>query len=61
VGWAVGNKIHHTMDGGATWTIHQPPPGADTTQFQGVFFLNATTGWVVGENGLILKTTTGGK
>ena len=55
-GWAVGRKIHHTVDGGVTWTI-QP-----TAQewFRGVVFINATTGWVVGEKGIILKTTTGG-
>lgn len=56
-GWAVGRKIHRTTNGGATWTV-QP-----TSQewFRDVVFVNSSTGWVVGQNGVILKTTTGGE
>lgn len=57
LGWAVGQKIHRTTDGGATWTIQASP----SAWYFDVTFVNATTGWVVGTDGIILKTTTGGE
>ena len=51
---------YYSYDGGATWTNQMGSLGS-TTMFKGVYFVNSTTGWVVGENGTILKTTTGGQ
>ena len=56
VGWAVGKHIHHTTNGGATWTLQS----ASRTWFEDVCFISPTIGWVVGAQGTILKTTTGG-
>jgi uncharacterized protein (TIGR03437 family) len=68
-GWAVGDthwdqttrqfkgSILNTTDGGVTWT-HQDPGVA--VSLNGLFFLNASQGWVVGDNGTILRTTDGG-
>ena len=62
-GWAVapqrrsGGLILHTADGGDYWQIQ-----AKTHQRGiGLHFLNATSGWVVMENGTSLVTTDGGK
>jgi uncharacterized protein (TIGR03437 family) len=68
-GWAVGDPhwdqatrqvkgtIIKTTDGGVTWS-NQDPGGTDA--LNGLFFLNASQGWVVGDNGAILHTTDGG-
>ena len=68
-GWAVGEphwdqatltykgSIIKTTNGGAGWS-DQDPGSAET--FQGVSFLDANQGWVVGTNGTILHTTDGG-
>jgi photosystem II stability/assembly factor-like uncharacterized protein len=56
-GWAVGKKINHTSDGGATWTVQTTPH----IGFNGVAFADASVGWVAGDGGVILKTVTGGK
>lgn len=56
-GWAVGKHIHHTSDGGATWTVQS----TNQVWFEDVTFISLTVGWVVGSQGAILKTTTGGK
>ena len=62
-GWAVapqrrtGGLILHTVDGGDYWEIQ-----AKTHQrCIGVHFLNATSGWVIMENGTSLLTTDGGE
>ena len=62
-GWAVGGKtglgvVLHTTDGGTTWSVQD-----STTAGQGLVhahFVNATTGWAVGEAGVIIHTTNGG-
>ena len=67
-GWVVGVRlsprtggqdglIQKTVDGGANW-IDQPTHIEDI--LKDVFFVNASTGWAVGENGVILHTTNGG-
>lgn len=56
-GWMVGRHIHHTVDGGITWTV-QPTA---MEGFTDLFFTSPTTGFVVGDNGVILSTTTGGE
>lgn len=63
-GWAVTSApedsvhtIMHTIDGGLTWIsdsvdIH--------CSLNSVYFTDSLTGWAVGNNGIILKTITGG-
>ncbi|MDO8622138.1 MAG: YCF48-related protein [bacterium] len=57
---AVGNAgaVYRTTTGGATWT--QLLLGLENDNLSGVFFVNATTGWLTGATGLIHKTTDGG-
>jgi len=68
-GWAVGyaedlpldegnlrGVILATTDGGLTWSPQNPPAG--TSQFQGVSFVDASHGWVVG--GLTMLATADG-
>src|SRR5262249_27485029 len=64
-GTAVGFQIStqmatilRTVDGGATWT----PQFSGTSAFlNSVSFVDANTGWLVGDKGTILHTTTGGE
>lgn len=56
-GWY--GEIFKSIDGGNNW--FQLNSGvSNTTILYGVFFLNDSVGWVVGTDGTILKTTTGG-
>jgi photosystem II stability/assembly factor-like uncharacterized protein len=61
IGYAVGSGTHETMvkttDSGNTW--HVLTTGS-TSGLNAVHFLDENTGFVYGENGLILKTTNGG-
>ncbi len=50
-------EIHRSDDTGATW-IKQP--SGVTGDLHSVFFLDSVNGWAVGDNGVILHTTTGG-
>ena len=65
-GWAVGstsaqsnylNGLYRTTDGGLNWNYQQL---SNTTLIQGVFFVDANTGWIVGSSGSIYKSTNGG-
>jgi photosystem II stability/assembly factor-like uncharacterized protein/putative cell wall-binding protein len=68
-GWAVGGHdagsggqtaagvIMHTTDGGTTWARQT---WSFVPRLSSVDFVNATTGWAVGEEGTILATTDGG-
>ena len=60
-GWAsdVFYKIYNTTDKGNTWT-KQLHPLASTPLFYSIFLVNKKLGWIVGADGVILKTTTGG-
>jgi photosystem II stability/assembly factor-like uncharacterized protein len=49
--------ILETTDGGVTWTIQL----GDVGRLRSVFFVDESTGWIVGRWGTIFKTTTGGK
>jgi photosystem II stability/assembly factor-like uncharacterized protein len=56
-GWAVGNRIYHTTDGGTTWQeVHANP-----TPLQAVCFINRDEGWAGGNQsqyeGYITHTT----
>ena len=50
------NFIMSTTDGGSNWYSQYSSPGL----LLSLFFADSITGYCVGENGLILKTTTGG-
>jgi len=49
--------MRYSPDGGATW---EEIVLGHTNRLDAVFFVDGKTGWVVGENGAILHTTTGG-
>jgi len=51
------SQVLKTTDGGATWNII-----IDTIDglIPSIYFIDDTVGWIVGNNGMILKTTTGG-
>jgi len=66
-GWMIGstvnnvgegnlNNIYHTTDGGSTWSEQATTIG----KAQAIYFSDLLHGWVVGVNGLILKTIDGG-
>ncbi len=50
--------IQRTEDGGKSWVTQET--GKEDI-LEDIFFLDASTGWAVGENGVILHTTNGGK
>src|SRR5437879_5938564 len=54
---AVGasGTVLRTKNGGRTWQV-QPETGGITDQFLATQFVNGTTGWAVGEFGLVMKT-----
>lgn len=69
-GWVVGasGTIKMTEDGGKTWVTQASGiQGSDKSlmitdsNLSAVDFVNETTGWAVGEGGVILNTTDGGK
>lgn len=65
-GWMIGsngnvgenssNTIFHTTDGGLTWTAQASNIG----NAKGLHFSDLLHGWVVGKDGLIMKTVDGG-
>ena len=56
-GWY--GQVFKSIDGGATWD--QLHTGLSTnTSLYGIYFTNDLNGWVVGQGGVILKTTNGG-
>lgn len=68
-GWMVGSAsaggevisaIFATDDGGATWS-RLPFADSSSAALGGVCFVDANTGWVVGSNGFIRRTTDGGQ
>lgn len=65
VGW-IGSRVYsdqgegmilHTTDGGASWTMEDTPSPQD---INGIYFIDANNGWLIGEPGIIAKTTSGG-
>jgi len=74
-GWAVGygptsstsgvtgSKVYKTTNGGWSWTMQTAGSNLQRHVFHDVFFADANTGWVVGNdytNGVIYNTTNGG-
>ena len=69
VGIVVGERgeIGKTTDGGDSWTYSDggddrflPPPFLTKNTLYSVYFINETTGFAVGQDGMILKTTDSG-
>jgi len=72
-GWVVGEfgTILHTGDGGASWQPQECSdivPEVSATEWErplpalyGLFFRDALQGWIVGMDGVILRTEDGGK
>ena len=69
VGYAVGyaGKVYKTINGGNTWSAIVIPGNAGARNFNGVYFINSTTGIIVGGNQsndsiqTILRTVDGGQ
>jgi len=60
MGYAVGSNLClKTINGGMTWSNLDVPEGLGG--LMSVYFTNSTTGFIVTSNGIILKTSTGGK
>lgn len=60
---ALSNRIYRTTNGGRSWVLQTPPrglPDAPDVVLNNVFFINPTTGWVVGSEGSIYATRNGG-
>lgn len=74
-GWAIGDKsiLLQTTDGGANWSLHKITTAAQKAEsaeeaiasadpvLYDVQFVDANTGWVVGEFGKIYHTSDGGQ
>lgn len=55
---APGTRIFHSPDGGQTW---QSAPTGRTTPLRAINFVDADTGWAIGDLGAILATCDGGR
>ncbi|HMS65869.1 MAG TPA: hypothetical protein PKD83_11530 [Ignavibacteria bacterium] len=53
-------EMSKTTNGGNNWTALGLPTPMNSTQINGMSFVNATTGWIGGSTGSCLKTTNGG-
>ena len=57
-GWAWGPDLFlYTTNGGTTWSAQSKPVREDINAMQ---FADSTTGWAIGSNGVILKSSDGG-
>lgn len=54
-GWAAGNGMFHTVDGGQTWVQDN-----NWGSMYDLFFLDALNGWAAGNGGIVYRTTDGG-
>jgi photosystem II stability/assembly factor-like uncharacterized protein len=52
-----GSSVWKSTDAGTTWAATPTPAGS---MLYGLYFINANTGWAVGNSGRILKTVNGG-
>lgn len=57
-GWAVGNEVLYTNNGGLTWNVQRP--AVPSRVYNAVQFLDTQNGWAAGTNGIVSKTTDGG-
>jgi hypothetical protein len=53
-------KTYRTSDGGLNWNPVTMPPSIRSQYFRKIRFLNDSIGWVVGDQGALLKTKDGG-
>jgi photosystem II stability/assembly factor-like uncharacterized protein len=58
-GWAVGQAVWRTRDGGRTW-VRLPWTGGTAPELRDVVFRSPTVGFAVGEHCAIWRTTDGG-
>lgn len=56
-GWAGGNQLIKTIDGGNNWFPDNPP---NPEFVNDIIFMNDSLGWIACNNGKIYKTTNGG-
>lgn len=62
-GWVSGKttgRIHHTVNGGESWSTFTVPGFATTKSYRDFFFINEMTGYLLGAGGMVTKTTDGG-
>lgn len=66
-GWVVqatcisgGTEILHTLDGGSSWELQFIYSPSFYFRPRQIFFVDSLHGWVVGDNGIVLHTSTGG-
>jgi len=59
IGWAIGDDSYYTEDGGESWylSMDNKLSGGNNDLF---LLKNENTGWIVGNGGKVLKTTSGG-
>jgi hypothetical protein len=57
-GWAIGDETYYTKDCGQSW--HKAKDNKLSHGNNSMFVIDETTGWIVGYDGKILKTQTGG-
>jgi photosystem II stability/assembly factor-like uncharacterized protein len=61
IGWAVGDQtVLKTNDGGQSWSELTTTLSADYNRAEGVYFMNADTGFIGTSYNYLLKTTDGG-
>jgi photosystem II stability/assembly factor-like uncharacterized protein len=56
-GYAVGDSILKTVDGGKTWSVLD----AGSEYLTAVFFVDGRRGWVAGARGTVFRTSNGGE
>ncbi len=58
LGWSCGDAVFNTTDGGYSWLLQSEL--GQNTYYRSMYFANSLNGWVVGSNGSIYKTNSGG-
>ncbi len=59
-GALAGTRIARTSDGGLTWDVQPHGLGTQSISLNSVYMFDSQEGWIVGEDGTILKTMNGG-
>ena len=58
-GWITGFGVARTTDGGLHWEQQQIPDIPPNLVYNSLYFLDFDLGWIVGNDGTIIKTTEG--
>lgn len=54
------SRIYKSVNGGVNWSTLPPPVGLPAgTQLEGIYFLSATSGYMTGDGGYVIKTVDG--